>query len=164
MLIKEFDKKTDRWQVFGVGRVISRSGQDALTKKIVSRPDRTVRRIGFSICTAIKSKGDGNKTFQTVPCAIYWNFTSKDLFAVAEDLKTGDLVQFAGWIKQSPFNDAITGEQKISTECRVEWLLPIKYFACGSNKPPEAVDGNGFVLKKPDDESDDFWDDELKGE
>lgn len=120
MLIKSKDY-FGREVAIGVGRVVARDGQNPLQQTVT----KANGRLGFSVTVAIMNI-NGNYEYQTVPCAIYENKWSKQLWNIATSLKKNDTVQIMGVIHEGRYKDAETGAMKTSFELRIEWLMPLK--------------------------------------
>lgn len=122
MLLQQYDEKMRRWVLFGVGRVVARDGQSPLQQTIT---DKT-KRLGFAISTGNTINKNKDRIFQTVACAVYESNWSKEVWNIALTLKKGEIVQFAGWLFESEYEDRATGKMKESQELRIEWLMPLK--------------------------------------
>lgn len=121
--VSEWSDKMRKNTVIGIGRVIATDGQSPLKKSSSVGSSR----IGFSLNlgTMINKKQD--RTYETISCAVYSGFYGKMCYEIATTLKKNDVVLFGGWVHGGKYIDEVTGLEKESRECRIEFLLPLKY-------------------------------------
>lgn len=122
MLITKWDERLRRTVAIGCGRLISKDGQSPLIKT----SSVGTSRIGFSVNTGTTINQKQERTYETMPCAVYSGFYGKEVYEIASTLKKNDLVFFAGWVKEGTYIDETTGKEKESQECRIEFLCPLK--------------------------------------
>lgn len=125
MLIQRVDEELKRFIFVGTGRVLAKDGQNPLTRTVANG----TTRIGFGVLTGSTINKKMERTYQTIPCAVYSNNWSKNLYNIALTLKKNDIVFIAGYKHEGVYTDQATGEQKKSVEYRLEYLLPLKVFA-----------------------------------
>lgn len=125
MLIQRVDEELKRFIFVGTGRVLAKDGKNPLTRTVANG----TTRIGFGVLTGSTINKKMERTYQTIPCAVYRNNWSKNLYNIALTLKKNDIVFIAGYKHEGVYTDQATGEQKKSVEYRLEYLLPLKVFA-----------------------------------
>lgn len=124
MLIQRVDEELKRFVFIGIGRVLAKDGQNPLTKTVANG----TTRLGFGVLTGSTINKKQERTYQTIPCAVYSNSWGRLLYDVALNLKKNDIVFLAGYKHEGVYTDQATGEQKKSVEYRLEYLLPLKIF------------------------------------
>ena len=149
MLIQQFDEKMRRFNLLGVGRVVSARGYPAIRKVNVLKTEK----LSFSVRTGLTVNYGKDKIYQAVPCAIYNYGWNSAVYNAVSKLKKNDLVFFAGYLKEEVYNDSRTGEQRISKECRLEWIA--KMDNMGNVTYPKEQNDNKSVAE-PLDNNDDY--------
>ena len=124
MLIQREDAELKRFVFCGSGRVVAKDGQSPLVRTVTNG----TTRIGFGVLTGSTINRKMERTYQTIPCAVYSNSIGRMLYDVALTLKKNDVVFIAGYKHDSVYTDQATGEQKKSVEYRLEFLLPLRVF------------------------------------
>ena len=124
MLIQREDAELKRFVFLAVGRVLAKEGQHPLTKTVANG----TTRLGFGVLTGTTINKKLERTYQTIPCAVYSNAWGHLLYDIALNLKKNDIVLIAGYKHEGVYTDQATGEQKKSLEYRLEFLLPLKLF------------------------------------
>nr|DAF90912.1 MAG TPA: hypothetical protein [Siphoviridae sp. ctnMR5] len=125
MLIQQWNKKLERWELFGVGKILGREGQSPIVKTMVQNSPK----LSFSVLVGVRMKSETEKTYQSVPCAVYRNSNAKKTFDIAETLKRRETILFAGWSRDRVGADKVTGEVRVYKECNCEFILPIRLLA-----------------------------------
>lgn len=172
MLIQQYSEKLKKWMVLGVGYVCCREGQTPIQKTITPLRNGTTSRIHFSVTVGSVLNENKQAVYQNVPCAIYASERTKEIYNFALSLRRRDLVQFAGYMYEGEVIDN-QGNPRRFREVRLNWLLPLKIFFNGNISIPttnfnEKVENANENINTVDfsnaGESDDFWEDDAKGE
>ncbi len=123
MLIQRVDEELKRFVFIASGKVLAKDGQSPLMKTIANG----TTRLGFGVLTGSTINQKMERTYQTIPCAVYKNNTGgKMLFDIASGLKKNDVVFLSGYIHKGVYTDQASGKQKESVEYRVEFILPLR--------------------------------------
>lgn len=126
MLIQRVDEELKRFVFIASGKVLAKDGQSPLTRTIANG----TARIGFGVLTGSTINQKMERTYQTIPCAVYKNNTGgKILYDIALTLKKNDAVFLSGYIHKGVYTDQATGKQKESVEYRIEYILPLRMFS-----------------------------------
>ena len=125
MLIQRVDEELKRFVFMGAGRVLAKEGQSPLTRTV----SNGTTRIGFGVLTGSTINKKMERTYQTIPCAVYSNSWGKTIYNIALNLKKNDIVFIAGYKHEGVYTDQATGEHKKSVEYRLEYLLPLRMFS-----------------------------------
>ena len=122
MRIERYDEELRRTVIIATGKVLAKEGQSPLTRTVA----QGFTRLGFGIGTGSALNKKQERTYQTVPCAVYSNSFTRYLYDIALNLKKNDIVLISGYKHESVYTDQASGEQKKSIEYRLEFLLPLK--------------------------------------
>lgn len=149
MLIIREDAELKRFVFIASGRVIAKDGQSPLTRTVANG----TTRLGFGVLTGTTINKKMERTYQTINCAVYSNNWGNIIYDAALTLKKNDPIFICGYKHEGVYTDQATGEQKRSTEYRLEFLLPMKAFA----KCLKAVDEETLptIMKKTEIDEDD---------
>lgn len=126
MLIQRIDEDLRRTVFIASGKVLAKDGQSPITRTVTNN----THRLGFGVLTGTTINAKQERTYQTIPCGVYKNNTGgKILYDIALTLKKNDVVFLCGYVHKGVYTDHVTGEQKESTEYRVEYILPLRMFS-----------------------------------